>query len=54
MSNQMYVVTYSGNKFYSVHRTMESAQRGAKECEHNQLAGGNSHPCVEIKTVQVS
>ena len=53
MANQVYIVTYSDNKFYSAHRTKESAQRGAKKCEYNQLAGGNSYPCVEVKLVEV-
>jgi hypothetical protein len=53
MSNQIYIVTYSDNKFYSAHATKESAQQGAKQCEYNQLAGGNSYPCVEVKLVEV-
>jgi hypothetical protein len=54
MTNQIYIVTYSDNKFYSAHTTKESAQRGAEQCEYNQLAGGNSYPCVEVKLVEVN
>jgi hypothetical protein len=51
MKNQIYIVTHSGNKFYSAHNTKESAQLEAKKCEDNQLASGNSYPCVEVKCV---
>ena len=51
--SQLYLVSYSGGKYYSVHSTMESAQLGAKEAEDNLLRGGNSYPCVEIKEIIV-
>jgi len=35
MVNQVYIITYSGNKFYSVHAIKESTQQGAKQCEYN-------------------
>jgi hypothetical protein len=50
---KVYIVTYSGGKFYSAHATIGSANHGAKVCEDNQLAGGNWNPCVEVKCVDL-
>lgn len=50
---KVYIVIYSGGKFYSAHATIGSANHGAKVCEDNQLAGGNSYPCVEVKCVDL-